>query len=312
MLDKGAMTELLGMEAVSVCKTLSGLLGRKCRISVEDIIEADADGLAEYLPRFNVSIEGTVEGDGLKLPQIYVFGRKETLQITNYIMGVPIDRESPLDEIALSTLKEVVSQSIGSSDAEFEDLFGHGIRECFKEALVWDGTEQIQELVRRWGGSGKALLIRLHVDIEGVLSSDVFRVTSDKFSELFGLPEAGMEAASVKEPEAFRKKGKAVPVQEVYFPEFKYSPIEYTADHIGEDRKRLGEIQLEVSVRIGGTRCSVRDILDLKAGEVLTLDKQAGSPADILVNGNLIGRGDVLVSDDRFSTRIIEIIDKRE
>ncbi len=312
MLDKGAMTELLGMEAVSVCKTLSGLLGRKCRISVEDIIEADADGLAEYLPRFNVSIEGTVEGDGLKLPQIYVFGRKETLQITNYIMGVPIDRESPLDEIALSTLKEVVSQSIGSSDAELEDLFGHGIRECFKEALVWDGTEQIQELVRRWGGSGQALLIRLHVDIEGVVSSDVFRVTSDKFSELFGLPEAGMEAASVKAPETFRKKGKAVPVQEVYFPEFKYSPIEYTEDHIGEDRKRLGEIQLEVSVRIGGTRCSVRDILDLKAGEVLTLDKQAGSPADILVNGNLIGRGDVLVSDDRFSTRIIEIIDKRE
>ncbi len=310
MLDKGAMTELLGMEAVSVGKTLGGLLGRKCRITVDDITETDADGLAEYLPRFNVSIEGTVEGKGLKFSQIYVFGRKETQQITNFIMGVPTNRENPLDEIALSTLKEVVSQSAGASNADMEDFFGEGIRESIQDASVQDGTEQIQELVRSWNGSGRMILIRYHVDIEGVFSSAVFRVVPGEFQELFGI--FGKEAVSAAEHDEPRRKGKTIPVQEVYFPEFKYSPIEHTAEHIGPDRKRLGEIQLDVSVRIGGTRSSVREILDLKAGEVLTLDKQAGSPADILVNGNLIGRGDVLVSDDRFSARIIEIIDKRD
>lgn len=45
---------------------------------------------------------------------------------------------------------------------------------------------------------------------------------------------------------------------------------------------------------------------------MLVLDKQAGSPADVVVNGELIGRGDVLVTGDRFGARIIEVVGKRE
>ena len=58
--------------------------------------------------------------------------------------------------------------------------------------------------------------------------------------------------------------------------------------------------------------CSVKDVLALKEGQVLVLDKQAGSPADVVVNGELIGKGDVLVTGEHFGTRIIEIVGKRE
>ena len=58
--------------------------------------------------------------------------------------------------------------------------------------------------------------------------------------------------------------------------------------------------------------CSVMDVLSFKEGQVLVLDKQAGSPADVVANGELIGRGDVLVSGDHFGARIIEIVGKRE
>ena len=68
----------------------------------------------------------------------------------------------------------------------------------------------------------------------------------------------------------------------------------------------------DVSVRIGETICKVRDILSLKPGQLIILDKQAGSPADVVVKERLIGKGDVLVSSDNFAVRITEIVNKSE
>lgn len=74
----------------------------------------------------------------------------------------------------------------------------------------------------------------------------------------------------------------------------------------------IRDISLDVSVQIGRSVCKVKDVLGMKEGQVLTLDKQAGAPADIVVNGVLLGRGDVLVSNDNFAARITEIIGKKE
>ena len=60
-------------------------------------------------------------------------------------------------------------------------------------------------------------------------------------------------------------------------------------DEIGEDRGRIRDMSLDVSVRIGETVCKVRDILALKPGQMIVLDKQAGAPADVVVKDRLIG-----------------------
>ncbi|MFR6327902.1 MAG: FliM/FliN family flagellar motor switch protein [Eisenbergiella sp.] len=56
----------------------------------------------------------------------------------------------------------------------------------------------------------------------------------------------------------------------------------------------------------------MRDILELKPGQMIVLDKQAGAPADVVVKDRLIGKGDVLVSSDNFAVRITEIVNKAE
>ena len=131
-----------------------------------------------------------------------------------------------------------------------------------------------------------------------------------------GIPVMGQETAAeepvLAEDLAFKKKEKTVSFREVSFPEFKYVPVDNQVENIGEERKKLRDITLDVSVRIGGTVCSVKDILALQKGQILTLDKQAGSPADVVVNGKLIGKGDVLVTDEKFAARIIEIVGKRD
>lgn len=67
-------------------------------------------------------------------------------------------------------------------------------------------------------------------------------------------------------------------------------------------------VDLNVTVEIGRTRKQVKEILSLHQGSILELDKQAGAPVDIMVNGKLIARGDVVVIDDNFGVRITEIV----
>jgi flagellar motor switch protein FliN/FliY len=72
----------------------------------------------------------------------------------------------------------------------------------------------------------------------------------------------------------------------------------------------LHGVDMEVTVDLGRTRMTVRDLLALSPGAVLELDRAAGSPADLLVNGRLIARGEVVVVDEDFGLRVTEIIDE--
>jgi flagellar motor switch protein FliN/FliY len=70
----------------------------------------------------------------------------------------------------------------------------------------------------------------------------------------------------------------------------------------------LHDVEMEVSAELGRTRMSVRELLSLTPGAIVELDRAAGSPADLLVNGRLIARGEVVVVDEDFGIRITEIV----
>ena len=70
----------------------------------------------------------------------------------------------------------------------------------------------------------------------------------------------------------------------------------------------LHEVEMGVTVELGRTRMLVREILDLTPGSVIELDRAAGAPIDVLVNGTLIARGEVVVIDEEFGIRITEVI----
>jgi flagellar motor switch protein FliN/FliY len=70
----------------------------------------------------------------------------------------------------------------------------------------------------------------------------------------------------------------------------------------------LHDVEMEVSAELGRTRMSVRELLSLAPGAVVELDRAAGSPSDLLVNGRLIARGEVVVIDENFGIRITEIV----
>ena len=71
----------------------------------------------------------------------------------------------------------------------------------------------------------------------------------------------------------------------------------------------LGHVEMNVVAELGRTRMTVSDLLGLAPGTVVELDRAAGSPIDLLVNGTLIARGEVVVIDEEFGLRISEIVD---
>lgn len=74
----------------------------------------------------------------------------------------------------------------------------------------------------------------------------------------------------------------------------------------------LMDIPLEISVELGRKKMLVRDVVDLTVGSIVELDKTAGEPVDVLVNGKLVARGEVVVIEDNFGVRITEILTPQE
>jgi len=70
----------------------------------------------------------------------------------------------------------------------------------------------------------------------------------------------------------------------------------------------LHDVEMEITAELGRTRMSVRDLLAMAPGAVIELDRVAGGPTDLLVNGRLIARGEVVVIDENFGIRITEIV----
>lgn len=76
-----------------------------------------------------------------------------------------------------------------------------------------------------------------------------------------------------------------------------------------EKLRALENIEVEMSVEVGRTEISISDLLRLNEGSVVELDRLAGEPLDILVNGTMIAKGEVVMVGERFGIRFSDIVD---
>ncbi len=74
----------------------------------------------------------------------------------------------------------------------------------------------------------------------------------------------------------------------------------------------LYDVELEVKIELGRTQLSVEDILRLREGSIIQLDKDAGAPVDILINNRLVAEGEVLVLNDYFCVRVTNILSNKD
>lgn len=102
---------------------------------------------------------------------------------------------------------------------------------------------------------------------------------------------------------AEKNSAAATPAQTA--PEAKRSSAEVSLDLILD-------VDVTLALEVGRTRIKVRDLLQLSQGSILELDRMAGEPLDVLVNGVPVARGEVVVVNDNFGLRLTEVVSPRE
>jgi flagellar motor switch protein FliN len=95
----------------------------------------------------------------------------------------------------------------------------------------------------------------------------------------------------------------------VQYEQFDHAAPTSGGERLEADLRRLSEVAMELSVEIGRTSMTVGETLELRAGSVITLERLAGEPVDLLVNGTPIARGEVVVVDEQFGLRVTEIVE---
>lgn len=130
-----------------------------------------------------------------------------------------------------------------------------------------------------------------------------------------GAPGVSAEAAMADDwAAALEEQGApaAAPAEAARPASFRELKAEAPSGPVEEKLELVMDIPVTLSVELGRTRIQIRELLQLAQGSVVDLDRLAGEPMDVLVNGFLIARGEVVLVNDKFGIRLTDIISPSE
>jgi flagellar motor switch protein FliN/FliY len=165
--------------------------------------------------------------------------------------------------------------------------------------------------------SGQAVQVSLAYQIESVLDGTLrLLFTPELARAMSGISEAsaGAEADDFHTEGAEAQGDAAPPVMptlEISEGGLGFSPMGMSAPAgptLPPGMDLILDIPLEISVELGRTQMLIKDVLELSSGSIVELESVAGAPIDLLVNGCLIAKGEVVVIEDNFGIRLTEII----
>ena len=127
------------------------------------------------------------------------------------------------------------------------------------------------------------------------------RVAGVKYVGILGAPKIKIRAKSQDDLDAqnISFENVQLPWQKVISVE----PVQITEENIGQ----ILDVPLKVTVELGQTKKTIKEILDLATGSIIELDRLAGEPVEIQVNGHFLAKGEVVVIDENFGVRVTEI-----
>lgn len=117
-----------------------------------------------------------------------------------------------------------------------------------------------------------------------------------------GMPQMGMPQMNMQQPQ------QNLNIQPAQFQSFNQS---YAAMPTQENIGLIMDVPLEVTVELGRTKKSIAEILDFAPGTIIELNKIAGEPIDVLVNGKFVAKGEVVVIEESFGIRVTEIVNNQ-
>lgn len=337
--EKDALGELGNISMGSAATTLSILLGRRVQITVPRIeVTTIADLRIEYpLPYLVIEVGYSA---GLTGANLLVIKEPDACIIADLMMGG--DGQSPpehLNELFLSAVGEAMNQMMGATATSMSTVFNKKVDILPPNVNVFNFSEQ--QNIGSFGDENEAIVrVAFRMEVEGLIDSEIMQILSIDVakgmvlnlmeamqsstpapapaatpsqppSSVKSAPTAAMSAA----PSPVYNQGQATPtpVQNVTVQPVQFAPLASgMSAQVETNIDFIADVPLQITVELGRTRKLIREILELVPGSVVELDKLAGEPVDILVNGRLIAKGEVVVIDENFGVRVTDIIHPNE
>ncbi|MCS7204596.1 MAG: flagellar motor switch protein FliN [Leptospiraceae bacterium] len=246
---------------------------------------------------FIIKVSGGVNGEAY-----LIFPLKEAHKIVNIIMGGNGDEDlsTPLDAAEMATIKDAFNPIIYSLISYFSARTGETF--SLLGIQVVNGNEFVSDLSEEY-----LIRIQYNFEISGYFSTRLLLIFP--FSMARSVLSLLQKKAKVETTlEETKEEEPTIPVKDVEFPAISTTTQGLTSPNI----ELLLDVQMTVTVELGRTKKYIKEILEMGEGTVIELDKQAGEHVDVLVNGKLIARGEVVIIDENFGVRIAEIISTKE
>lgn len=335
--EKDALGEIGNISMGTSATTLFTLLGQKVTITTPKVSLTSWEDLAkDYpMPYVAVRVEYTT---GLIGSNLLILDENDVKIITDLMMGGDGKNVSgELSELHLSAIGEAMNQMIGSSATSMSSMFEKKIdisppksfRIEFNNEQPYNQFETDEKLVK----------IAFKMVVGDLIDSEIMQILPISFAKSLVdniLNVHKNEKLQEEKPKAQEKAAAPVhqPVPTVQQEQVQNIPYEpnyserqhKTVDPVNvqpaqfqnfEDTRTVYErknidlimdVPLQVTVELGRTHKQIREILEFGQGSIIELDKLAGEPVDILVNGKSIAKGEVVVIDESFGVRITDII----
>jgi flagellar motor switch protein FliN/FliY len=323
-----AVGEIANISMGTAATALYTLVSRKVVITTPEVTVTTLRDVSRQYPVPFVAVE-VAYTDGLKGSNLLIINENDVKIITDLMMGGDgKNTDAELNEMHLSAIGEAMNQMIGSSCTSLSSMFNKIINIAPPRAFRINLANDIKNM--NFAMDDKIVKIRFRIEVAGILNSFIMQFIPIKFAremidellaqqgshEIIDKKEGGIKGydrtTSVREVESETKNANSrsevsrqIDVHPVAFREFEDKA---TVSHTKENIDLILDVPLQISVELGKVRKLIRDILELNLGSIIELDRMAGEPVDILVNGKIIAKGEVVVIEDSFGVRITDIL----
>jgi flagellar motor switch protein FliN/FliY len=322
--ERDAIGEVGNICMSSAATTLSLLLSRPVQITtplVEVVDEAELRGQFNA-PAVIVSIDYT---EGLDGRNVFLLSIPDASVVADLMMGGEGTASPELSELHTSATAEAMNQMMGSASTAMAEMVGRRIDISSPQVQVLDlATEAALEEL---GITDAMVRTSFQLRVGELLDTTLMQLMPIGFARALvdGLmrpsapPAPAPEAPAIDGPaldgpaadaligDADDRHLHALPAPPVAQPVTFPSLDDVPARPGGSDISMLLDVPLQVTVELGRTQLRIRNVLELVPGSIVELDKLAGEPVDVLVNGKPIARGEVVVIDEEFGVRITDV-----
>ncbi|HHV81828.1 TPA: flagellar motor switch protein FliN [bacterium] len=280
--------------------TLSALVGKEVIISEMERRSINKVGM-EVVGSPYLVISSELED----LTRIFLlFDEKTVLAIATLMMG----EETPIEEfneLSMSAAKEAFSQMLGAMALSISEVIGKRVQVKSPEIHQLDDNVREEIFIDDFIG------FKYNLSITDFSTARIYQVVERESEErLMAKVSAEKDIndkVERKEENSSLISGDTASAKPVTFQPLTVSQTKEDGGRIG-NLDLLRDVPIQISVELGRTRMLIKDLLSLSSGSIIELEKLAGEPVDILANGRLIAKGEVIVIDENFGVRITEIL----